>query len=436
MELLEGKDLGAHLVERGRLDPMEVVTLVVQVGKALSKAHKASIVHRDIKPENIFLCDTEGGEVFVKLLDFGTARRDVETTSRTTVPGQIMGTPHYMSPEQSVGASEIDERSDIWSLGVVAFEAFTGQKPFDGPSVGAITIAIHGPLPKMTDIVPELPAALDAWFARTCAQLPQDRFATVKDATNALVEAVTGCAPVEQATESVHFPPAAAKGNSTPVAPVTRPIEPLIATLPERGAEKRFTTIAAGIVVAAAVAAMIAIVVGRSPAPAEPAPAEVPRSSVATEPAPPAPAAEPSATAAAAREPAAASSVSPGRIATTTDEKKTPVAMPVAPAATGRSAESAREARAKATKGPQRSTRPASSAKEGPDDDLVRLSNAAAKHAESASAATSTPTSAPPLPSAPEARPDGAGPTRTAEPRPALPPSEPPSFPPLPPVGE
>src|ERR1043166_3488724 len=135
--------------------PIDFVTLVVQIGKGLTAAHRASIVHRDIKPENIFLCDTEGGEIFVKLLDFGTAKLEKKATARTTVPGEIMGTPWYMSPEQSIGASDIDERSDIWSLGVVAFEALTGRKPFDGSSVSAIALAIHGPLPKMTDIVAE-----------------------------------------------------------------------------------------------------------------------------------------------------------------------------------------------------------------------------------------------------------------------------------------
>ncbi|MCW5833792.1 MAG: serine/threonine protein kinase [Labilithrix sp.] len=288
MELLEGEDLGAHLVEQGRMDPLEVVAFVNQIGKALSKAHKASIIHRDIKPENIFLCETEGGEVFAKLLDFGTARRETETSSRTTVPGQIMGTPYYMSPEQSVGSADLDERSDIWSLGVVAFEALTGQKPFDGASVGAITIAIHGPLPKMTDIAPELPASLDAWFARACAQLPDDRFATVREATAALVHAVTGAHPVDQPTESVFFPSVQPKKESTPVRPVTRPITPLSASLPERGAEKRFTTIAAAAVMGAAAIAMVAIVLGRSPA--DPAPAEAPPTTHAAEmPLPPSP---------------------------------------------------------------------------------------------------------------------------------------------------
>ncbi|OJY19797.1 MAG: hypothetical protein BGO98_40720 [Myxococcales bacterium 68-20] len=405
MELLEGKDLGAHLVEHVRMAPVDVVTIIGQIGKALSKAHKASIIHRDIKPENIFLCDTETerGEIFVKLLDFGTARRETERSSRTTVPGQIMGTPYYMSPEQSVGSTEIDERSDIWSLGVVAFEALTGQKPFDGASVGAITIAIHGPLPKMTDLVPDLPAALDAWFARACAQLPQDRFASVREATSALVEAVTGEAPLEQATESVCVPVSPAKKEtSTPVQPVTRPITPLSASLPPPGAEKRIPTIAAGAVMAAAAAAMIAIVLGRSPeaqpgpaaAPATPLAAEVAPSPAAPPPAePPAHAANEAADEAASEAPAAREGVKGAEPAT--------AAKPPA-----RATESLRDARAKkAPKASQRGARVPSTT-EGPDDDLVRLANAASKHGEPQPPETAPPATAvappvtapPPLP--------------------------------------
>ncbi len=413
MELLEGKDLGAHLVEHVRMDPIDVVTIIGQIGKALSKAHKASIIHRDIKPENIFLCEseteTERGEIFVKLLDFGTARRETERSSRTTVPGQIMGTPYYMSPEQSVGSAEIDERSDIWSLGVVAFEALTGQKPFDGASVGAITIAIHGPLPKMTEIVPDLPPALDAWFARACAQLPQDRFASVREATSALVEAVTGEAPLEQATESVCMPVSPAKKEtSTPVQPVTRPITPLSASLPPPGAEKRIPTIAAGAVMAAAAAAMIAIVLGRSPE-AQPVPPAAPITPLAAEvaPSPAAPSAAEPLTHAAKEAADEATSEAPGAHEAVNGANGAKSAEPATAAKPpARVAESPRDARAK--KSPKASQRGARvpSTTEGPDDDLVRLANAASKHAEpqpseTAPPATAVPppvTAAPPLP--------------------------------------
>jgi serine/threonine-protein kinase len=394
MELLEGKDLGEHLESHGRMAPADVVTLVGQIGKALSKAHKASIIHRDIKPENIFLCDTEGGEIFVKLLDFGTARRETETSSRTTVPGQIMGTPYYMSPEQSVGASDVDERSDIWSLGVVTFEALTGQKPFDGSSVGAITIAIHGPLPRMTDVVPDLPLALDAWFARSCAHEPRDRFATVREATDILVEAVTGAPPIEQPTESVHFPVGASVA-STSVSPITRPIRPLISTLPERGSERRATTIAAGVVMAMAVVAMAAIVLVRSPAPSPAQPvahaAEVP-------PSPAVPSTEPKAPPAPLPEPKVDGDDLPGSRVALGEQPPTP-----APKLVHTAVDRARDARAKVTKPLQRGTSPrAPRAKEALDDDLVRLANAAAKHAEAPAAeppsGATPPLPAPPLP--------------------------------------
>ncbi|MBX3223786.1 MAG: serine/threonine protein kinase [Labilithrix sp.] len=402
MELLEGKDLGAHLVEHGRMDPLDVITFVGQIGKALSKAHKASIVHRDIKPDNIFLCETEGGEVFAKLLDFGTARRETETSSRTTVPGQIMGTPYYMSPEQSVGSADIDERSDIWSLGVVAFEALTGQRPFDGASVGAITIAIHGPLPKVTDAVPELPAAVDAWFARACAQARDDRFATVREATDAFVEAITGREPVDQPTESVFFPPTQPKKESTPVRPVTRPITPLSASLPERGAEKRFTTIAAAAVMGMAAIAMVGIVLGR--APAEPARVDAPPTTHAADvPLPQHASAAPGAAPPAADPSDDGTKDEPAAAAEKTEAKGVLLASPPAkneaaakaPAAKAPAATAA--AKAPASKAPAATAAaktpsataaakapaagPRAKTKEGADDDLERLANAASKHA-------------------------------------------------------
>jgi len=142
------------------------------------------IVHRDLKPDNIFLCASEGDELFVKVLDFGIAKGDARLGSGTTT-GQVMGTPYYMSPEQIVGSRTIDLRADIWSLGVVVFELVTGLRPFDGESFGALTLAIHGPLPPPSSVDPSLPPALDAWFARSCAVSPADRFATVKDASRA-----------------------------------------------------------------------------------------------------------------------------------------------------------------------------------------------------------------------------------------------------------
>jgi eukaryotic-like serine/threonine-protein kinase len=446
MELLEGKDLGAHLAEHGRgMDPLDVVAIVTQVGKALLRAHKAGIVHRDIKPDNIFLCETDDHSIFVKLLDFGTAKKDgvVEMKTspggggggsdgetqtlvgppptaptgpgRTTVPGQIMGTPYYMSPEQSVGG-EIDERSDIWSLGVVVFEALTGRKPFDGPSIGAIAIAIHGPLPRITDHVPGLPVAVDEWFERACAQAPADRFQNIRDAMSAFVLAVTGNAlTFDPPTESVHVPhfphpglmrtPSPSPGGTSPVSISTRPQamlpllpEPLIASLPARGSERRPTMIAAGLVVATAGIAMMAIILSRSPSSSSGAgpesqgvvatSAQVP--AAATTPSPsPSPAPIPTVVSPPAEPEPATQAPAPPKVAAKHAAKPAAPLPPQPPAPQPTSP-------LKRTNAPTAAPTTPNKPPAGPDDDLAALSKAAAKH--SAEAPAPTPAPPPPAP--------------------------------------
>ncbi len=175
MELLEGCDLGVHIASCGALSPQETVAIVHQLAKALEAAHSVGVVHRDVKPSNVFLCNANG-EVFVKLLDFGLAksRTSPDTTGTPTLQGA--GTPPYMSPEQILGG-DVDARSDVWSMGALAFHCLTGRRPFDGETLGAVALAIHTlALPRITDIRPELPPAIDEWFARACARAPGDRF--------------------------------------------------------------------------------------------------------------------------------------------------------------------------------------------------------------------------------------------------------------------
>ncbi len=190
MEMLDGRDLAQHLAANGPMAPRDVAALVAQVAKALAKAHQVGVVHRDIKPDNIFLCDAEGGELFVKLLDFGIAKRDQhKVTSAATTTGAVVGTPYYMSPEQIVGDKDTDARTDIWSLGVVAYEAMTGRRPFEGTTVGAITLAIHTATRRITDHLPDATPALDEWFARACARNVKERFQTPREAAQALLVA-------------------------------------------------------------------------------------------------------------------------------------------------------------------------------------------------------------------------------------------------------
>lgn len=188
MELLEGHDLAHHVRSRGRLPPDEVATILTQTCKALSKAHEKGIVHRDIKPDNIFL--VAGDELFVKLLDFGIAKAQGALSSHTGT-GAMIGTPYYMSPEQIVGSHTLDFRTDIWALGVVAFEALTGQKPFQDDTIGGLAVKLHsGHLPLPSQYLQGVPAAVDTWFQRACAKDPDARFQSAKEMATSFAAAI------------------------------------------------------------------------------------------------------------------------------------------------------------------------------------------------------------------------------------------------------
>lgn len=196
MEHLEGHDLGAHIEKYGRMDPSAVVEVISQMSRALVRAHESGIVHRDIKPSNIFLCDAGDGQLFVKLLDFGIAKgvegNIMDSKTRT---GSLLGSPHYMSPEQVVGG-RVDARTDLWSLGVVAFEALTGVRPFEADTIGGLALKIHHEaLPLPTQFNADLPKSVDLWFQKACAREPNARFATARELAEALAMAVRGEIP-------------------------------------------------------------------------------------------------------------------------------------------------------------------------------------------------------------------------------------------------
>ena len=192
MELLEGRDLAALIKARGRLEPAFVAELLTQLARGLDRAHERGIVHRDIKPENVFICDQGRGEVFVKLLDFGIAKGvDVQRLDGSTKTGSVMGSPFYMSPEQIMSTRDVDYRSDLWSVGVLVYEALTASKPFDAETMGSLAVKIHTePLPMPRALVPELPAQVDAWFTRACARKPEDRFASTQQMASAFSSAI------------------------------------------------------------------------------------------------------------------------------------------------------------------------------------------------------------------------------------------------------
>jgi serine/threonine-protein kinase len=189
MELLEGEDLARRLGRERRLRTSEVVAVVRQIGKALAKAHAAGVVHRDIKPANVFLVSGMG-EIFVKVLDFGLAKHG-EGLGGMTGSAAIFGTAHYVSPEQAESARAATPRSDLWSVAVIAYECLTGTRPFEASSLLALCRAIdEGRYAPPSSLCPELPAAVDEWFARAFQRDPADRFASASELATTFAEAL------------------------------------------------------------------------------------------------------------------------------------------------------------------------------------------------------------------------------------------------------
>ena len=199
MELLEGEDLGKRIERVGALPPALTAQIISQVCRALTRAHALGIVHRDIKPDNIFLTDSDG-ELTAKVLDFGIAKRTTDTGFAMTSTGAMIGTPYYMSPEQITSARDVDFRSDLWSLGVVAYHALTGMVPFNAETLGALCIAIdRAAFAPPSRNLRAIPPALDAWCARALARDPAQRFGSAREMADTLTQAVAGLGPINYA---------------------------------------------------------------------------------------------------------------------------------------------------------------------------------------------------------------------------------------------
>jgi tRNA A-37 threonylcarbamoyl transferase component Bud32 len=190
MEFLAGEPLDRRLDRIGRLAPPDTVRILVQVCRALAKAHEVGIVHRDLKPENVFLVwDEEDGEDIAKVVDFGIAKftgasMGVSSSTRT---GSVLGTPYYMSPEQARGLRSVDYRSDLWSVGVIAYRCMVGHLPFEGEAVGDLLVKIcTAPLPVPSQQASGVPPHFDAWFQRALAREPGERFASAMELAEAL----------------------------------------------------------------------------------------------------------------------------------------------------------------------------------------------------------------------------------------------------------
>jgi serine/threonine-protein kinase len=193
----------------------------------LAKAHDLGVVHRDIKPDNIFLLEGER-EMFVKVLDFVVALDLSEQADRLTMDGALVGTPHFMAPEQMMGSEHVGPAADVWALGVVAYLCLTQRLPYSGDSVAAIAVAVDRGSPEPpSKYAPELPPAIDEWMARALEPCAEKRFRDGREMIDALEEALaiakgdrSRVPTVRDGEVTVRYPRGARKATSLDAATV------------------------------------------------------------------------------------------------------------------------------------------------------------------------------------------------------------------------
>lgn len=227
MELLQGLSLDRLLRRKGRLGVDEAVKILDEVLDALGAAHRRGVVHRDLKPGNVFLVEGAAGARSLKLLDFGIAKvASTPAANALTVHGLLLGTPEYMSPEQ-VRGGEVEPTSDLYAVGVMAFEMLTGQVPFGGEQVRVLFAHVEDAPPALSSLVPGVPPALERLVSRLLAKAPAQRYPSADAVRQELKALVSRKAPVSP------------EPGPQPVAPVAR------------GSARRLWPVAAGALVVA-----------------------------------------------------------------------------------------------------------------------------------------------------------------------------------------
>ena len=206
MEYLPGGTLKDRILKRGALAPRTAAAVALQIAEALRAAHAAGVVHRDIKPHNVLVTDT--GDI--KVGDFGIAR--AATSSTMTRTGSILGTAHYISPEQAMG-EPVGQGSDLYSLGVVLYEMLTGTLPYDAEtSIGIAMKHVNGHLVPPRELNPEVPEGINAVTTKLLAKSPEERYADADELIEDLERVLEGFEPAAAKTTRVTTRPTPAAG--------------------------------------------------------------------------------------------------------------------------------------------------------------------------------------------------------------------------------
>lgn len=207
MEYVAGYNLTQLIRKKGKLSPSTTANIMSQMCAALDDAHAKKIIHRDLKPDNVMIKVDRNKKHIVKVFDFGIAKMvmDGKQDNSITRAGTIVGTVNYMSPEQCRGEGNIDLRSDIYSLGVVAFEMLTGRLPFTAPTPTGLAVKhIVEPPPSLRSIVSDIPESVEKAVLRALNKEPKDRYSSAGEFANELLHAAHSEGLYDQDTE---FPP-------------------------------------------------------------------------------------------------------------------------------------------------------------------------------------------------------------------------------------
>jgi serine/threonine-protein kinase len=240
MELIEGESL-QEILQRNETLPLALtLEVVVQVARALGKAHEIGIVHRDIKPDNIFVTPSDDG-VFCKVLDFGIAKQtQLPKMGGITNPGIMIGTPEYMSPEQVLSAKDVDFHADLWALAVTCYQLLSGVLPFHADTLGMLCVRLlEAKFTPVTKLRRDLPPAIDAWMERALHRDPQARFGSARELARALVAVVNPHATLDDDASTVSMLAVMGRSHAAELQAFQATIQSQSATLSGSTASKR-----------------------------------------------------------------------------------------------------------------------------------------------------------------------------------------------------